>query len=126
MGLHANNFILQVLGGLVAALLLTEKLRLVFLHLFQVCNLAPMTTRENSTPLRYGASPLRDTLRRSAFSRRLGEKVLWGRIVPESRVASISACEPLAVSVRSRLRYVQEIQAPSIICLSLSAEETDV
>lgn len=85
-----------------------------------------MTTRENSTPLRYGASPLRDTLRRSAFSRRLGEKVLWGRIVPESRVASIFACEPLAVSVQSRLRYVQEIQAPSTICLSLSAEGTDV
>lgn len=79
-----------------------------------------MTTMENSTPLRYGVSPLRDTLRRSAFLRRLGEKILWGRIVPETRAALVFACEPLEGSECVHLKHVLRSQDHLSVCLSPS------
>ena len=58
--------------------------------------------------------------------RRLGEKILWGRIVPETRAALVFACEPLAGSECVHLKHALKSQAHLSICLSPSESTQDL
>lgn len=88
--LHIRLFRLQ-LGISIDKLLMTKALRPDFLLTFQGCDLLPMTTQENSTPLKHIPSSKGDLLLIFAFLRRLGERVSRVHIVPGPLVVSISA-----------------------------------